>query len=523
MGDNEGHEPDADRIAGRAILALLATVLAAITTAANALDLAPGELELAIGFGLVVVVSALAALPSWQISIPPAAVPRLGFALLAVACVAAVLQRHLVVASRGVAPDEVVALVAAVSLTALAVRGRLTARTQAVALALAVLILLATGSAMVLATSYHSDAVAGAHHAALLTLRGEHPYAAFDMLDALARAGLSPEMASHQEDGTVLRTYNYPALSFLIPLPFIVAGLADLRWLYLAEIAFLAALLARATLPQWRPAVLAAVVGTPALLRQNVAAGLDPAWAVLTLLAWRYRHTATAGAVLLGLAAAVRQPAWFFVPFFVAAAWREHGAARAVRLLAIVAATALAPNLPFLLTEPAAFVRGVLDPGLAPLQAHGVGLVLFAREGLLPAASRGVHAALVIAAFGALLALVWGGWPRLRAGALVFPLLPLYVAWRSLQSYFSFLPVFALVAAVEAPLGPTPPRSHAASRIIARVPVDPELLEILACPDDKAPVREEGDRLVCTQCGRRYPVRDDIPVMLLDEAEPPRR
>lgn len=55
------------------------------------------------------------------------------------------------------------------------------------------------------------------------------------------------------------------------------------------------------------------------------------------------------------------------------------------------------------------------------------------------------------------------------------------------------------------------------------VPVDRVLLEILACPDDKSPVREEGDRLVCTSCGRRYPVRDDIPVMLLEEAEPPQR
>ncbi len=53
------------------------------------------------------------------------------------------------------------------------------------------------------------------------------------------------------------------------------------------------------------------------------------------------------------------------------------------------------------------------------------------------------------------------------------------------------------------------------------MPVDKELLEILACPVDKAPVREEGDRLVCGECGRRYPVRDGIPVMLVDEAERP--
>lgn len=55
--------------------------------------------------------------------------------------------------------------------------------------------------------------------------------------------------------------------------------------------------------------------------------------------------------------------------------------------------------------------------------------------------------------------------------------------------------------------------------------IDKELLEILACPLDKAPVTlvEEGGapKLLCSRCGRKYPVRDDIPVMLEEEAEAP--
>ncbi len=50
-----------------------------------------------------------------------------------------------------------------------------------------------------------------------------------------------------------------------------------------------------------------------------------------------------------------------------------------------------------------------------------------------------------------------------------------------------------------------------------------ELLDILACPLCKTDVRLEGDRIICTNCGRRYPVRDDIPVMLIDEAELPEK
>lgn len=60
------------------------------------------------------------------------------------------------------------------------------------------------------------------------------------------------------------------------------------------------------------------------------------------------------------------------------------------------------------------------------------------------------------------------------------------------------------------------------------VDLDPQLLEILACPsDDHAPLRTgtptdpDADALTCTSCGRQFPVTDGIPVLLLDEAVSP--
>lgn len=57
------------------------------------------------------------------------------------------------------------------------------------------------------------------------------------------------------------------------------------------------------------------------------------------------------------------------------------------------------------------------------------------------------------------------------------------------------------------------------------MPVDAELLEILACPsDDHAPLGEESragqDVLVCSYCQSSFPITDGIPVLLLDEATP---
>lgn len=55
--------------------------------------------------------------------------------------------------------------------------------------------------------------------------------------------------------------------------------------------------------------------------------------------------------------------------------------------------------------------------------------------------------------------------------------------------------------------------------------IDDWLLEILACPACHAPLRadQESDELICTGegCGLAYPVRDDIPVLLVDEARRP--
>ncbi|MDA0566172.1 Trm112 family protein [Streptomonospora sp. S1-112] len=50
--------------------------------------------------------------------------------------------------------------------------------------------------------------------------------------------------------------------------------------------------------------------------------------------------------------------------------------------------------------------------------------------------------------------------------------------------------------------------------------IDDWLLEILACPQSKAPLRldEEAGELVCDESGLAYPIRDGIPVLLVDEA-----
>ncbi|MCU0665857.1 MAG: Trm112 family protein [Candidatus Omnitrophica bacterium] len=51
--------------------------------------------------------------------------------------------------------------------------------------------------------------------------------------------------------------------------------------------------------------------------------------------------------------------------------------------------------------------------------------------------------------------------------------------------------------------------------------LDKELLDILACPACKGDVEydQKDSKIICKSCGRKYPVREGVPVMLIDEAE----
>ena len=48
--------------------------------------------------------------------------------------------------------------------------------------------------------------------------------------------------------------------------------------------------------------------------------------------------------------------------------------------------------------------------------------------------------------------------------------------------------------------------------------IDKELMEILACPVCKGGLEFKDKEIICRKCKKAYPVKDDIPVMLIDEA-----
>ncbi len=51
--------------------------------------------------------------------------------------------------------------------------------------------------------------------------------------------------------------------------------------------------------------------------------------------------------------------------------------------------------------------------------------------------------------------------------------------------------------------------------------VSDQFLALLVCPMGKVPLKHEGEALICTQCGLRFAIKDEIPNMIVEEAELP--
>lgn len=385
---------------------------------------------------------------------------RAGFGILAIALMTALFDRHLAVSSSRLAPDDLLAIVVAVALPALAHLRARPARRDTIATSLALSTFAFVGLACLSAVPYHADAVAAVHRMAEHFVAGQAPYAVFDLPEALARFRMDPELATHLEGRAVLHEYNYPALSFLVVAPFVSIGLSDIRWVFLGEMLLVALIAISRLRLTWRPMAIATIVGNAIVLRQTILAGIDPTWTLLVIGSWLAMGRAWLSPVLLGLAFASRQTAWFVAPFYFAFVWYRSGSREAMRRAVIASAVALAVNIPFILSAPAQFVSGITAPLLAPLEPDGVGLVRFGLSGVGPLLPRPVYGLLAIALFVVLLAVYVRRRRSLTSAPLVWPFVPLYFAWRSLQNYFLLAPLFVFVADEELAPEVPPPKSH---------------------------------------------------------------
>ena len=346
---------------------------------------------------------------------------------------------------------------------------------------------------------YANDAVVATNCAARAFLRGEDPYRTFRVIPCLrgsmdqafaaikttplqagafAHVRLYPstpqliarfriDEARHEAHPAEFESnFSYPAASFLIPAVVIWLGLGDL------SIFFTICYLAVGALALWcargvaRAYVALALLANAALWPTVSSGATDSLYVLLVALAWTWRERRWPSALLMGLAIATRQQAWFFAPFYLILIWRVYGRRDAFGRAAVMAVVFAVANVPYILAGPGEWLLGVVGPLRDPMFPLGNGIIALSigDRHTLPLLPRPAYSLLEL--LGLAVALFWY-WRTCRAHpntGLVLATVPLFFAWRSLFTYFEPLtllvlyPAFVAGAANRVPSPPFAPR-----------------------------------------------------------------
>ncbi len=303
--------------------------------------------------------------------------------------------------------------------------------------------------------AYRTDALAFSHYAAdIFVEKGLNPYP-LDLQDALREFKVDPLYITLTPSGDISTNLAYPALHFLVFVPFVAAGLNDMRWvLFLFEIATAATLYYKAP-RELRPIVLLPIfVSADLAIDFNAGSVTDFLWVFPMVCAAFSMHDPFRSGIFYGVAGAMKQQPWIVAPFVLIRMFNLKKGSLIVRtsnVLKFVGATAFAfavPNLLFIFKDPGAWLSGILTPAYSGLVILSQGLSMLTQAGIAalpPMFYIGTTAAI----FLTLVANYFVYFDKLKHLIWIFPAVTMWFSYRALQNYFMYwVPVMVAEALI---------------------------------------------------------------------------
>lgn len=293
--------------------------------------------------------------------------------------------------------------------------------------------------------SYRTDVLAYSHYAAILFVsKGANPYVQ-NMANALAMFNVQPSDLTPLTSGTYLPTFQYPALHFLLFVPFVWLGVQDMRWvLVLFEIGTVLILYMKGP-KKLRPLLLLPLfAGSDLMINYTAASVSDALWVLPLLFVAFYMDRPLASGFFYGVACAVKQIPWVLAPFLLIYMIRAedvgglHGKVmRTIRFAGMAVAVFLVLNLPFMIMDSMAWFRAVLTPMAEDLVIQSQGASLLTQVGLLPVAKI-FYTVLAASVMVALIVNYYVYFEKLRYVVWILPGIVLWFSYRALTSYIVY-------------------------------------------------------------------------------------
>lgn len=238
--------------------------------------------------------------------------------------------------------------------------------------------------------------------------------------------------------------YNYPAGSFLAILPFVRAGIYDVRFLYILAIAAMGFYLWFRMPRTLRPLAPLLVLSNVPLIALARGGQPDPLYGIFLMLAFGEWSSPWVSPLAMGVAIGTKQVAWFFMPLYFILLVRQYGWREGIRRSVIIGAVFLVINAPFIAQSPAGYISSVLGPMSDPMFPLGIGVIALFVANVLPMLPKLAFTIAEVATWVASAVVATRTRLVTPAAAMVLGVLPLFFAWRSLVSYFYLAPILAL-------------------------------------------------------------------------------
>ena len=313
-----------------------------------------------------------------------------------------------------------------------------------------------------LSPSYGTDEIAFNQYAASIASHFHNPYT-HSMGPSFQLFHVSPNGYTFRLNGTPVEALSYPALSFLIYIPFLWLGFSTQMAVAVNIVLWVFAVLLTFYLLPKRLRALALVAGSLPILTGFTVGGVTDVVFLIPLIIAVYkwdRYPSLTGwrvwvaPIAMGLAISVKQTPWPMLPFLFAAWYlelrregREKESPRILgRYFVTMMGVFLAINAPFILSNPSAWLKGILTPVASNAVPAGQGLVALSVFLGIGGGNLLYFAILLLGVFALFFYLYVTTYPRFKALTVLTPAFVLFFSARSFASYFVVLALPALIA-----------------------------------------------------------------------------
>ncbi|MGP6207221.1 hypothetical protein ACNF42_04210 [Cuniculiplasma sp. SKW3] len=279
-------------------------------------------------------------------------------------------------------------------------------------------------------------------------LLGHNPYGIIFSIHALKSLGVPSSFFTPTMTGGYVTSLQYPSLSFLIMIPFVIFSIKPEVLLLLFSIFLLSIVplsFIKNDMDYAAPLATAIAIFNINFILFSFDGITDVIWATFMGISILFINKKYLPGIFYGIALSFKQIPLIIFPFLFIYIFKTYGLKRAILFLLITLGTFLVFNLPFIIINPSAYLRGVVGPEFSPLLGIGFGISQLSFLGIIPYAGSNFFSSLMISVWLISIIYYYYSFERNKYAMTAFPILIFLFNYRLLENYIIFWPVLSLI------------------------------------------------------------------------------